>query len=211
MRPASAPGYARRKAASRVTGESRAAKWVTEHLDALVDQRLSRLLQQAQAGDRVAYEKFLLDARELVRVFLRERLRSSSSLDDVVQETLISIHRSRHSYDPLRPVLPWIRAIALNRLRDFGRARKRREGRASADLDWHNALHPVAMTDTPPLTPLSGALGFLSEAQREVIWLLKIEGYSVAEIAGETGRSAAAIKVMAHRGYRALRTILRPR
>jgi RNA polymerase sigma-70 factor (ECF subfamily) len=156
----------------------------------------------------VAYERFLLDARELVRVFLQERVRSSSWLEDVVQETLISIHRSRHSYDPSRPIGPWIRAIALNRLRDWGRARKRREQRASADLDWHNALHPVAMTDTPPLTPLRGALGFLSEAQREVIWLLKIEGYSVAETASETGRSAAAVKVMAHRGYRALRAIL---
>jgi RNA polymerase sigma-70 factor (ECF subfamily) len=129
----------------------------------------------------------------------------------VLQETLLSIHRSRHSYDPSRPIGPWIRAIALNRLRDFGRARKRREGRVSADLDWHNALHPVAMTDTPPLTPLHGALGFLSHAQREVIWLLKVEGYSVAEIASVTGRSASAIKVMAHRGYQTLRTILRAR
>jgi DNA-directed RNA polymerase specialized sigma24 family protein len=51
----------------------------------------------------------------------------------------------------------------------------------------------------------------LSEAQREVIWLLKFEGYSVAEIAGRTGRSAGAIKVTAHRGYRVLRALLRAR
>lgn len=180
-------------------------------MDPLVDQRLSRLLQQAQAGDRVAYEQFLLEVQELIRVLLRERLRSSSLLDDVIQETLISIHRSRHSYDPARPIGPWIRAIALNRLRDFGRARKRREDRASADLDWHSALHPAAMTDTPSLTPIHGALGLLPHAQREVIWLLKVEGYSVAEIASETGRSASAIKVMAHRGYQALRKLLRNR
>jgi RNA polymerase sigma-70 factor, ECF subfamily len=179
-------------------------------VDPNTEQQLSWLLRQAQAGDHAAYRQFLLETRELVRTFLRHRLRSTSALDDVLQETLLSIHRSRHSYDPARPIGPWIHAIALNRLRDFGRARKRQQDRAAVDLEWEKAMHAGGNGDAAP-TSLRAALETLSEAQREVIWLLKFEGYSVAEIAGRTGRSAGAIKVTAHRGYRVLRALLRAR
>lgn len=177
----------------------------------MVEQHLARLLQQAQAGDRAAYQRFLVDARELIRALLQERLRSNATLDDVLQEVLLSIHRSRHSYDPERPIGPWIRAIALNRLRDFGRARKRQQARASAELDWESSIRQLAAPDASATTFLRGALEMLSESQREVIWLLKFEGYSVAEIADVTGRSVSAVKVTAHRGYRALRARLRTR
>lgn len=179
-----------------------------EHLDTAVEQRLAGLLHQSQAGDHAAYEQFLLEAREFVRMLLRDRLRSVSALDDVLQETLLSIHRSRHSYDPTLPIGPWIRAIALNRLRDFGRSRRRQQDHASADFEWECTLRQACVADAAGSLFLRGALRMLSDAQREVIWLLKFEGYSVAEIAGRTGRSAAAVKVTAHRAYRLLRTVL---
>ena len=33
-------------------------------------------------------------------------------VDDVVQDVLLTIHRARATYDPSRPFLPWLRAIA---------------------------------------------------------------------------------------------------
>jgi RNA polymerase sigma factor (sigma-70 family) len=68
-------------------------------------------------------------------------------------------------------------------------------------------MHPNDTTDALPGL-LRTALEALSETQREVVWLLKFEGYSVAEIARQTGRSTSAIKVTAHRSYRALRVLL---
>lgn len=177
-------------------------------MDPAIEERLGRLLQRAQEGDRGAYAEFLHQARELVRSQLRDRVRSPQLLDDVLQETLLSIHRSRHTYDSARPVGPWIRAIALNRLRDSGRAYRRQQDRASADREWEQSLHAAGTADTATSTFLRAALETLSEAQREVICMLKFEGYSITEIAGRTGRSPAAIKVTAHRGYRALRTLL---
>jgi RNA polymerase sigma-70 factor (ECF subfamily) len=177
-------------------------------LNPATEDQLARLLLRAQAGDRVAYAQFLLQTRELVRPMLRQRIRSPALLDDLLQETLLSVHRSRHTYDPARPIGPWICAIAFNRLRDFGRARRRRQDRDRIDLEWEQAVH--ANTSTDALLPglLRAALDSLSDAQREVVWLLKFEGYSVAEVAGHTGRSTSAIKVTAHRAYRALRVLL---
>ncbi len=139
---------------------------------------------------------------------MRERVRSPALLDDLLQETLLSVHRARHTYDPSRPVGPWLRAIAFNRLRDFGRARRRRQDRDRVDLDWEQAVHSSPATDALLPGLLRAALESLSATQREVVWLLKFEGYSVAEIAGRTGRSAGAVKVTAHRAYRALRALL---
>jgi RNA polymerase sigma-70 factor (ECF subfamily) len=55
---------------------------------------------------------------------------------------------------------------------------------------------------------LQRALQSLSERQREVIQLLKLQGLSVREIAAQTGMTESSVKVSAHRGYRALRRLL---
>jgi len=167
---------------------------------------LSWLFQQAQAGNRASYQQFLLRTRQMVASALRSRLRSAAELDDVVQETLLSIHRYRHTYDPARPIGPWIHTIALNRFRDHLRARAR-EGNP-LELAQETSVPAAPADDTATLSLLYRALDALSAAQREVIWLLKFEGYSVVEIAERTGRSTASVKVTAHRGYRVLRARL---
>jgi RNA polymerase sigma-70 factor (ECF subfamily) len=48
----------------------------------------------------------------------------------------------------------------------------------------------------------------LPEKQREAVALIQLDGLSVAEAAARVGVSAGALKVRAHRGYRALRKAL---
>ena len=60
-----------------------------------------------------------------------------------------------------------------------------------------------------PIAPeLSAALAALPEGQREAVSLIQVEGLSVAEAALRVGISAGALKVRAHRGYRAMRKAL---
>ena len=54
----------------------------------------------------------------------------------------------------------------------------------------------------------SGALDTLPGAQRQAVTLLKVKGLSVAEAAQEAGVSPGALKLRAHRGYKALRDLL---
>lgn len=184
-------------------------------MDPAIEHQLSELLRRAQEGDRGAYERFLFQVRHLLTALLRNQVGATGAIDDIVQETLVSIHRSRHTYDPERPIGPWLRAIALNRLRDHRRAHQRRTARetyvaeselAAPTSDQHR--YAADASKAADATYLERALNELSAIQREVIWLLKFEGYSVAEIAGLTGRSVASVKVTAHRGYRALRELL---
>ena len=51
---------------------------------------------------------------------------------------------------------------------------------------------------------LEGALASLPDAQRQAVTLIHVEGLSVAEAAERAGVSKTALKVRAHRGYRAM-------
>jgi RNA polymerase sigma-70 factor (ECF subfamily) len=61
----------------------------------------------------------------------------------------------------------------------------------------------------PPIRRLSpeleGALSALPDSQREAVELIHLHGYSIAEAAERAGATKAALKVRAHRGYRAMR------
>ena len=52
------------------------------------------------------------------------------------------------------------------------------------------------------------ALASLPSQQREAVELIQLQGLSVAEAALRAKASPGALKVRAHRGYRALRAIL---
>jgi RNA polymerase sigma-70 factor (ECF subfamily) len=55
---------------------------------------------------------------------------------------------------------------------------------------------------------LSEALLTLPPAQRQAVELLQVQGLSVVEAAARAGVSPGALKVRAHRGYRAMRARL---
>jgi RNA polymerase sigma-70 factor (ECF subfamily) len=54
---------------------------------------------------------------------------------------------------------------------------------------------------------LADLLQTLPAAQRETIWLLKVSGLSLEEVARTTGSSVGAVKQRAHRAYEKLRKV----
>ena len=165
----------------------------------------------AQAGDADAYERLLRSLWPELERFARGRLRDSAAVEDVVQTVLLSLHRARHTYRPERAFEPWIFAIARNAVVD---AQRKQSVRRRRELPL--AAAPEPGSDPSPTLPqhdglspeLAGALSRIPAAHREAVELLKLEGLSVAEAAARVGISAGALKVRAHRGYKALRRIL---
>jgi RNA polymerase sigma-70 factor (ECF subfamily) len=49
-----------------------------------------------------------------------------SDVEDLVQDILLSLHAARCTYDPARPFLPWLMAVARNRMADGARRHARR-------------------------------------------------------------------------------------
>ena len=76
------------------------------------DGRRAAWMVAAQAGDRAAYETLLRDCIPFIQRVARGQGVPSDFVDDVVQETLLTIHQARQTYDPSRSFTAWLRTIA---------------------------------------------------------------------------------------------------
>lgn len=169
------------------------------------DARWAGLMQAAQAGDSRAYEALLRECLPLLRAICRQRLREPAEVEDAVQDTLLTLHRVRHTYDPARPFRPWIAAIADRRALDRLRGLARRRGR-EADLEAAEHVGVNGDAEARLLSAdLRGALKGLPESQRTALQLTKIEALSLAEAAERSRMSIGALKVATHRAVQSLR------
>ena len=169
------------------------------------------LIEALQRGDEDAYRGLLEELLPVVRRQVRAKIAEAADAEDVVQNALISIHRGRRTYRPERPFGPWMRTIVRHCVIDWFRERGRRVRRefnvASPELlaGSQDPIEPGADELAPPL---ARALQELPSGQREAVELIHLHGLSVAEAALRAGISPGALKVRAHRGYRALRARL---
>ena len=165
---------------------------------------LSRLMAAAQRGDKAAYRVLLAQAGMWLARYFRRRV-PPHELDDLVQEVLLALHAKRASYDPLRPFLPWLAAIARYRWVDHLRKVYRQEGELRED---HDASVDSDENVVEARVSLERLFMLLPERQVEVIELVKIEGRSIQEAAVMTGQSESLVKVNIHRGLKRLSALI---
>lgn len=170
------------------------------------DKKLAGLMVLAQGGDHAAYEEFLVETAAILRRYLAKRM-EIEMVEDVLQDTLLSIHRFLHTYLPGRPIGPWLYAICSNRMVDFYR-RKRRIQQVESGIDMDSqVVAQIGQDDRALNISAIDALKTLPARQRHVIKLLKIQGLTVKEAALETGMSESSVKITAFRGYEAIRKL----
>ena len=169
----------------------------------------------AQAGDRPAYERLLREITPWIRAIARSRSSNRADVEEIVQDTLLTIHRVRHTYDPKRPFSPWLSAIAARRGIDSLRRRLRVARHETADESAYetfadhsanNELEAVRSSEE-----INQLLGTLPARQREALEALKLKEMSLAEASAASGQSVAALKVNVHRALKALRAMFSER
>ncbi len=174
------------------------------------DRWFADLMCAAQRGDGTAYTSLLRELVPLLRrvVTRRAGLDNEADIEDVVQDILLSVHTVRATFDPTRPFLPWLLAIARNRIVDAAR----RHGRARArevsleELTVTSGADPTNTSfDGGDTEALTKAIEELPPGQRQAISLLKLHGLSLREAAAATGMTEGALKVATHRAMAALR------
>ena len=90
-----------------------------------VEPRLKALMLLAQAGDGPAWREVLTELSARLTPYFVRRLGAghASEAEDLVQETLLAIHKRRMTYDATQPFTAWTYAIARYKLIDVWRRR----------------------------------------------------------------------------------------
>jgi RNA polymerase sigma-70 factor (ECF subfamily) len=171
------------------------------------NERWAKLMEAAQDGDSGSYNILLKEISVPLRKYLQNRIDVASSVEDVLQESLFSIHKARHSFDPNKLFSPWMYAIARYRLIDYFRHHSRIiEKEVKDERILENIVNPGdGYEEYNAFGSLNKALAELPDKQRKIIKLLKFHGLTVKEAALEIGISEGALKVAAHRAYKSLR------
>jgi len=166
------------------------------------------LLAAAQRGDGVAYRRFLIAVTPFLRALARRRIHADEVVEDVVQETLLTVHRVRHTYEHGRPVEPWLAAIVARRAIDALRKSSRTGARELHNpLAYETFAEPSANTIEAgeSAKELARLMGGLPPRQKEALELTKLKELSLDEASAESGQSVASLKVNVHRAIKRMR------
>ncbi len=167
------------------------------------ERSLPKLMEMAQNGDRDAYRAVLGSSHDWLRRYFARRI-APAAVNDLIQDTLMSVHKKRATYDPARPFLPWLAAIARYRWVDCLRRTYRADEVALSD-DIATASFE---DDISARISIDRLLGLIPVGQASAIRLVKIDGLSIAEASVRAGQSESLIKVNIHRGLKKLATLV---
>src|SRR4030042_6915484 len=85
----------------------------------------AELLDKFGDGDETAFRELVTRYKNSLYTFLSNFLNSRELVEDVFQETFIQLFTSRESFDPTRPLRPWLFTIAANKAKDALRKQHR--------------------------------------------------------------------------------------
>lgn len=168
---------------------------------------LSKLIVQAQAGQKDAYREFLRLLYPYIEKKLSRKVFDKDDLHDVTQEVILSIHKSLATYDPKYPIGAWLHTICQRRLVDYIRKiSKIAENITSEEYDVTNHIGAANIYSEREHYEL---LDELSPSYKEVIILTKVQGFSTAEAAEKLGIKENALRTRLSRAFRELEKILK--
>ncbi len=178
------------------------------------EQELKALMTAGLGGDAAAHRALLERLSRHLRSYYRGRLsrigRSTSEVEDLLQEALLAIHTRRDTYDPAALFTPWAYAIARYKLIDY--LRRTNPSRTDVPIEDAGELTAQANHDEVESSiDVKQLLARLPAKMRRAIQDVKLDGLSIAEAAHRSGMTESAVKVSIHRGLKALSAMIKPK
>jgi len=169
-------------------------------------------MERYAQGDESAFASVYDSVAPRVHAYLIRQTRDRVIADDLLQQTLLQMHRKRGTYAAGLPVLPWAFAIARRLYIDECRRRKTDALWSARDvgeddrLAWALPDDEVASREAVRL--VEAELRRMPGNQRVAFELLKVDGLSHQEAAQMLGTTVSAVKLRAFRAYAAIRSAL---
>jgi RNA polymerase sigma factor (sigma-70 family) len=169
-----------------------------------------RLAAAARAGDRLAFERLVSFHKSSLYRFLRRYVGDADDAYDLLQETFISAWLALARYDARHPFSRWLRAIALNKCRDYGRrraVRRRILGLLAAESS-QEYVEAHELRSGERLRFLDQAIAALPPFYKEPLLLTLVAGLTQEQVASELNTTSKAIEMRIRRAKRRLRRAL---
>ncbi len=171
---------------------------------------LEETLQRAAAGDEIAWRDIVETWSPRVFGLIRAQCGDVDLAEEITQSTFCTVVARIGRYSEVGRFESWLFRIAMNRLRDEMRRRRRHAN----PVETEALISLAGASDGPPEPPLPGgeelsaleqALARLSESDRQVIHLRHISGLSFARIAEILGEPLGTVLARQHRALKKLR------
>lgn len=162
------------------------------------------LVRVAQ-GDRAAFSALVVALRDPLYRYVRGLVRSDEVAEDVLQEALVAVWRSAASWRGESAGRVWVFGVARHLA---ARSWRRRAGEPDDPVPVESIGQQAGFGCDDPESVLRAhedvervhaALERLSDAEREVVVLRDLEGFSGPEVAGLLGLPLANVKTRLHR------------
>lgn len=175
----------------------------------------AELLERIRNGAVDDFTEIVRRHQSCVFAILHRYEHDTQKVEDLAQETFVKIWRALGQFDGRAPFEHWLSRIAVRVALDHLRKEKRRRNEIGLPdlgedaLDWLRSDDEKSELDGRAAAEiLDLAMRELSPAERVVVTLQEIEGFSVKEICAATSSSGVAVRVRAMRARVKLRKAL---
>lgn len=161
-------------------------------------------------GDEAAFAVVYDELAPRLYTYLLRQCRNEATAEDLLQQTMLHMHKARATFVPGASATAWAFAIARRLFIDAYRRERTRgvqedepDALASKDADAERLASARELADR-----LQQELQKLPTTQRTAFELIRQDGLTLIEAAEVVGTTVTALKLRAHRAYEALRAVL---
>ena len=171
---------------------------------------LETLLRRAATGDETAWRTLVESYTPRVFGLIRAQCGNAELAEEITQSTFCTVAAKLGGYTESGRFESWLFRIAMNRLRDEMRRRKRQ----AITVEDEPLGRMAAGSDEPPaddredLDALRRALGRLGESDRRVVHLRHHAGMSFKQIAELLDQPLGTVLARHHRALQKLRELM---
>ncbi len=173
------------------------------------------LVRRAQNDDEAAFREIVERYQSKVFSIIHGIVRQRNDVEDIAQQVFAKVYLSLKNFDFRSSLITWIYKITVNECFDYLRKRKVRKLVYESDLSEDEVrrvenTEPNVNRTLPADSSLAQRdyvlklLSRVSEEERMLLMLKEVEGFSVEELAAQTGMNENTIKVKLFRARQKL-------
>ena len=179
----------------------------------------AEIMLRVKAGDDAAFDHLVEKFRRPLVGFLYRMARSHAVAEELAQEVLLRVYRSRQSYRASAKFTTWMYRIAVNLAVNYARDTRGRRGEVSLDepteggaafeVTAHGLTAEQELLRRERVRAIRSQVEALPERQRLAVVMHKYQGLDYRQIAQALKLSESATKSLLFRAYETLRETLK--